>query len=94
MDPYANAIHVSLLREKGLNPVFAERLRQLGVGQPAVELLAKRALTEGPAALDKDERLLLMTDADIMSWLHRQVWLRPTAQLAAAWQSAMRRFAG
>jgi membrane glycosyltransferase len=94
VDPYANAIHVSLLREKGLNPVFAERLRQLGVGQPAVEQLAKRALAEGPAALDKDERLLLMTDADIMSWLHRQVWLRPTAQLAAAWQSAMRRFAG
>src|ERR1039458_7873269 len=34
LDPYVNAIHVSLLREKQLNPVYAEQLAGLGVGTP------------------------------------------------------------
>ena len=35
LDPYVNAIHVSLLREKQLNPVYAEQFSQLGVGRRA-----------------------------------------------------------
>ena len=34
LDPYVNAIHVSLLREKRQNPAFARALSDLGVGQP------------------------------------------------------------
>ena len=92
LDPYANAIHVSLLREKGLNPAYAKRLKRLGVGQPAVRKLADRVLEDGPTALNLDERLLLMADADAMSRLHRQVWLRPPGKLASDWQAAMNRF--
>jgi len=93
LDPYANAIHVSLLREKMLNPVFAERLKQLGVGQDTARPLAERALEQGPQSLNDEERLLLMSDADTMSRLHRQVWIRPPEALAQAWQDAMRKFA-
>ena len=32
LDPYVNAIHVSLLREKQLNPIYAEQLTRLGAG--------------------------------------------------------------
>jgi membrane glycosyltransferase len=93
LDPYANAIHVSLLRESMLNPVQAERMRQLGVGQPVVQELSKRALTHGPTALNTQEQLQLMADPDAMSRLHRQVWLLPADELAPAWQAAMRRLA-
>jgi len=92
-DPYASAIHVSLLGEKMLNPVYAERLRRMGVGQAAVKQLAERALAGGPAALSRAERLLLMADATSMSWLHRQVWLRHEENLAPAWRASIRRFA-
>ena len=36
LDPYVNAIHVSLLREKQLNPVYAEHFAKLGAGTDAV----------------------------------------------------------
>lgn len=93
LDPYANAIHVSLLKEKMLNPVYAERLERMGVGQPVVRQLAQRALAGGPESLTVEEGLLLMADADSMSWLHRQVWLRPSESLAPAWRAGIRRLA-
>jgi membrane glycosyltransferase len=93
LDPYANAIHVSLLREAGFNPIQADRLRQMGIGEPGMQELAQRALSGGPAALNLQEQLKLMTDADAMSRLHRQVWLLPAEKLASDWQNAMRRLA-
>src|SRR5262249_42612708 len=76
LDPYVNAIHVSLLREKQLNPEFAEALAKLGAGRPEVRTLGEKLLAEGPEALKRQEKILVMSDADTMSWLHRQVWLR------------------
>ena len=35
LDPYVNAIHVTLLREKQFNPVYAEQFAAHGRGQPA-----------------------------------------------------------
>ncbi len=35
LDPYVNAIHVTLLREKQLNPVYAEQFAGAGRGHPA-----------------------------------------------------------
>ncbi len=93
LDPYANAIHVSLLREAMLNPVQAERVRQFGAGQSTVQELAKRALGEGPTALNIQEQLQLMNDPDAMSRLHRQIWVLPAEKLAPAWQAAMHRLA-
>ena len=93
LDPYVNAVHVSLIREKKLNPDNAQALLQLGVGRPEVRVLGERLLTEGPEALKQQEKILVMSDADIMSWLHRQVWLRPGETLAPWWQSAIRKHA-
>jgi membrane glycosyltransferase len=93
VDPYVNAIHVSLLREKKLNPNYAEAMARLGAGSPEVRALGEKLLNEGPDALKPEQKMQVMTDADVMSWLHRQVWLRPGKTLAAWWQDAIRQYA-
>jgi membrane glycosyltransferase len=93
LDPYVNAIHVSLLREKKLNPEYAQALAKLGAGRPEVKALGEKALAEGPEALKRDEKVLVMSDADTMSWLHRQVWLRSNEGLSPWWRSAIRQYA-
>lgn len=90
LDPYVNAIHVSLLREKKLNPVYAESLERLGAGRPEVRLLGEKLLVNGPEVLKHEEKVLVMSDADTMSWLHRQIWIRPGGTLAPWWQAAIR----
>jgi membrane glycosyltransferase len=93
LDPYLNAIHVSLLREKQLNPVYKAALAKLGAGGAGVRQLAETLLRAGPAALQPQEKLLVMSDADMMSWLHRQAWLRSGEALAEWWRTAIRGFA-
>jgi membrane glycosyltransferase len=93
LDPYISAIHVSLLREKRQNPAFARALSDLGVGQPQVRTLCEKLLAEGPAKLRREEKLLIMSDADQLPWLHRQAWLRPSATLARWWQTQIRQYA-
>ncbi|HTI99675.1 MAG TPA: glucans biosynthesis glucosyltransferase MdoH [Dongiaceae bacterium] len=93
LDPYVNAIHVSLLREKRLNPAYAAALEQLGVGTPEVRSLAEKMLREGPQKMPVAETRLVLSDADVVVWLHRQAWLRPPEKLAAWWQPAIRRYA-
>jgi membrane glycosyltransferase len=93
VDPYVNAIHVSLLREKRLNPEYNENLANLGVGQPQVRILGEKLLAEGPDALKPEEKLLVLSDAEGMSWLHRQVWIRPGETLAPWWQTTIRQYA-
>jgi len=92
LDPYVNAIHVSLLREKRLNPVYAEQLDKLGVGRETVRVLGERLLAEGPAQLAPVDRLLIMTDAHAMVWLHQQTWLRPGESLAPWWRTAIQEY--
>jgi membrane glycosyltransferase len=93
LDPYINAIHVSLQREKRLNPSYAEALAKFGVGQPAVRALGEKLLAEGPDKLQLQEKMLVLSDADVMVWLHRQAWLRSADTLAAWWQPMIRRYA-
>jgi membrane glycosyltransferase len=93
LDPYVNAIHVSLLREKRLNPAYAKTLAELGVSQPAVRGLCEKLLTDGPERLPARESLLILCDAESMSWLHHQAWLRPDETLAPWWQKAIRGYA-
>ncbi|HTQ52535.1 MAG TPA: glucans biosynthesis glucosyltransferase MdoH [Candidatus Acidoferrales bacterium] len=92
LDPYVNAIHVSLLREKRFNPVYAEQLARLGVGHAGVQALGEKLLAEGPALLTAPERLLLMTDAHAMVWLHQQSWMRPDESLAPWWRAAIQEY--
>jgi len=90
LNPYVNAVHVSLLREKRLNPVYKESLAKLGVGTEAVRALGEKLLAAGPDALTAPQKLLVLSDADTMSWLHRWAWLRPSETFAPWWQQAIR----
>jgi membrane glycosyltransferase len=89
LDPYVNAIHVSLLREKQLNPVYAEQFSQLGVGGEQVQMLGEKLLAEGPDKLAAAERMLVMADQRVMVWLHQQTWQRPGESLASWWRGAI-----
>jgi membrane glycosyltransferase len=93
LDPYVNAIHVSLLREKQLNPEYREALTKLGVGRPEVRELGEKLLGKGPEALSVQEKMLVLSDADVVPWLHRQAWIRPSKELAGWWQAAIRKYA-
>ncbi len=93
LDPYVNAIHVSLLREKKLNPEYAAALANLGAGRPEVRELGEKLLADGPDGLQRQEKVLLLSDADTLPWLHRQVWLRPVETLAPWWRAAIRQYA-
>ena len=93
LDPYVNAIHVSLLRERRLNPEQAAELERLGIGHPQAQVLGEKLLTQGPEGLKREERLLVLSDPDTMSWAHRQAWLRPSETLAPWWQGVVRQYA-
>lgn len=83
LDPYVNAVHVSLLRAKDdLPPASEDRF----VG------LREKLLREGPAALPLRDRLALLTDVDSMNILHDRLWSSPASQLAAWWQLALRHY--
>jgi membrane glycosyltransferase len=89
LDPYVNAIHVTLLREKQLNPVYAEQFSKLGAGGEPVQVLGEKLLAEGPDKLTADERMLVLADQRVMVWLHQQTWQRPGESLAAWWRGAI-----
>ena len=83
LDPYVNAVHVSLLRVKDeLPPASEERF----VG------LRAALLAEGPAALSPGDRLALLMDADSMNALHEAVWAAPGASLAGWWRRALEHY--
>ena len=90
LNPYVNAVHVSLLRESRLNPAYAEAQAKAGVGTEAVRGLGEKLLAAGPDSLNPKEKLLLLSDADAMSWLHRWAWLRPSETFSPWWQRAIR----
>jgi membrane glycosyltransferase len=89
LDPYVNAIHVSLLREKLLNPVYAEEGVKLGVGSDRARALGEKLLLEGPDKLTPGERLLVLADQAVLVRLHQQAWQRSGDTLAAWWRSAI-----
>ncbi|MGA3265379.1 MAG: glucans biosynthesis glucosyltransferase MdoH [Verrucomicrobiota bacterium] len=92
LDPYVNAIHVSLLSEKQLNPVYAEQLARLGAGREDVRALGEKLLAAGPDKLTAAERSLILVDAHTLVWLHQQAWLRPDERLAPWWKAMIREF--
>jgi len=83
LDPYMNAVHVSLLRQR--------RLGSHSVRRYFVEL-RRRLLADGPQKLSSREKLALLLDAESMNWLHEQLWKQPPAQLSAWWRLAMRQY--
>jgi membrane glycosyltransferase len=92
LDPYVNAVHVSLLREKQLNPVYAEHLKKIGAGTDAVRELGEKLLAGGPEKLKASERMAVLADQGVMVWLHLQAWVRPEEKLAPWWKAMIREF--
>jgi membrane glycosyltransferase len=92
LDPYVNAVHVSLLREKQLNPVYAEHLKKIGAGTDAVRELGEKLLAGGPEKLKPAERMAVLADQGVMVWLHLQAWVRPEEKLAPWWKAMIREF--
>ncbi|MDB6166916.1 MAG: opgH, partial [Lacunisphaera sp.] len=82
LDPYVNAVHVSLLRQReGSHAVRSYFLN-----------LRKKLLAEGPMQLTHREKMALLLDAESMIWLHEQLWKQPAGQLAEWWRLAMRQY--
>ena len=83
LDPYINAVHLSLLRRK----------RQLS--HPASEYLRRlrdRLLEQGPGALSRRELVALLRSREVMRELHERLWTQPEAKLSSWWRLAMRHY--
>jgi membrane glycosyltransferase len=92
LDPYVNAVHVTLLREKQLNPVYAEHFTRIGAGTDAMRELGEKLLSGGPEKLKPAERMAVMADQRVMVWLHQQAWVRPEEKLSPWWRAMIREF--
>ena len=73
VDPYVNAVHVTL---QDAHSSKGEDFSGL----------AERLATLGPENLTKDETKSVMTSADLMLNLHRRIWTTPFAELAPWWR--------
>ncbi len=82
LDPYVNAMHVALLRQRRRSEEAQEWLVQL----------RERLLRDGPAKFTPKEKMALLLDADSMIWLHRELWSVPADALAEWWRLAMRQY--
>ena len=82
LDPYVNAMHVALLRQRRSSEEAREWFAQL----------RKRLLHEGPQGFSTKEKMALLLDAESMIWLHRELWSSPADALAEWWRLAMRQY--
>jgi membrane glycosyltransferase len=76
VDPYANAVHIGLLR--GKKPKSSEAIERN-------RNLREFALSNGPATLSHFNRMHLLRDSESMALLHRQVWRVRDPSLASQW---------
>jgi len=98
LDPFLNAVHVSLLRRNRRRLMSGQKVYGTSISSVvptsgesrARRLLAERLLREGPKALETSEMISVLSDIDNMLWLHRQAWLRPNKDLAPWWVKAIR----
>jgi membrane glycosyltransferase len=82
LDPYVNAMHVALLRQR----------RQTEESREWFAQLRERLLREGPGRFAPKEKMALLMDADSMIALHRELWSCPPEDLAEWWRLAMRQY--
>ncbi|MCB1231231.1 MAG: glucans biosynthesis glucosyltransferase MdoH [Verrucomicrobiae bacterium] len=99
LDPFLNAVHVSLLRRahrrwlygREVFGVYPAKVRLGRIGETNQRrALAERLLREGPGSLEIGERFTILSDIENMLWMHRQAWLRPVSELAPEWHEAIR----
>lgn len=98
LDPFLNAVHVSLLRRNRRRLVSGQKVygKEIATKVPSEgnshdrRRLAERLLKNGPKSLDAEETLSVLSDIDNMLWIHREAWLRPGNELAPWWLKAIR----
>ncbi|HWB04761.1 MAG TPA: glucans biosynthesis glucosyltransferase MdoH [Verrucomicrobiales bacterium] len=83
LDPYVNALHVSLLRH---------RQRTTPESRDYLDQIRKRIVKEGPDALTKRELSALMYDPDMMLRLHYDLWSGTGEGLAQWWDDAIKQY--
>jgi membrane glycosyltransferase len=82
LDPYVNAMHVALLRQR----------RPSDEAREWFGLLRRRLLAEGPGKFTSKETMALLLDAESMIWLHRELWSSPPDAIAEWWRLAIRQY--
>jgi membrane glycosyltransferase len=82
LDPYVNAMHVALLRQR----------KQTSEARDWFTQLRERMLRDGPARFTVKEKMALLMDAESMITLHRELWSCPADDLAEWWRLAMRQY--
>jgi membrane glycosyltransferase len=82
LDPYVNALHVALLRQRKPMEESREWFAQLRA----------RLLRDGPERFTSKEKMALLLDAESMITLHRELWSCPAEELAEWWRLAMRQY--
>jgi membrane glycosyltransferase len=82
LDPYVNALHVSLLRQRRRTDESREWFAQL----------RERLLRDGPGRFTPREKLALLLDADSMMALHRELWSSRGENLSEWWRLAIRQY--
>jgi len=92
LDPYLNAVHVSLLREQEIYPRPGNSSHSESPVNDS-RRLGERLLVDGPDVLTRPEKLAILLDADTMAWLHREAWLRSVQDLAPWWRQGFAAFA-
>ena len=80
VDPYVNAVHRCLLRER---PNRMPAIREY------FGMMQEFMLREGPGLMKPHEVFALLNDADSVDRLHREVWSRPADELAPEWREAI-----
>ena len=80
LDPFVNAAHLALLREKDELPAASE--------SHFAELRAK-LLKKGPGELSTRDKVSLLMDPASMTALHDEIWASPSEELADWWQRAL-----
>jgi membrane glycosyltransferase len=82
LDPYVNAMHVALLRQR----------KQTNEAREWFSQLRERLLRDGPGRFTVKEKMALLMDAESMITLHRELWSCPADDLAEWWRLAMRQY--
>jgi membrane glycosyltransferase len=82
LDPYVNALHVAMLRQRKQTEEAREWFLQL----------RERLLRDGPERFTPKEKMALLMDAESMIALHRELWSCPAEDLAEWWRLAMRQY--
>jgi membrane glycosyltransferase len=83
LDPYINALHISLLRQRPSAPPRSKLY---------LETVRTRLIAQGPDALTPREIKALLYDPDVMLRLHYDLWSAEEKTLAPWWTLAMRQY--